>query len=387
MLRRSELLLQQTQRTGGSSSNDPSSPQHMTPDSIRSHMFHETYGIGGQRACSRSAGATDAKPRAHGWGVLRPDFNSSGRTSPVAYKDPEQGRACDLKRYRRRTAERLARGMCPRYGEAQPVADHSLCQCCGEKRRKAERARCAKARAAGILYGGRDAERCRRSASDRSKRRDRARREAGLCTRCGKQQPVKGGTVCEPCRVARRDREREQYATQRAARLCGRCGAPAPDGSARCERCGEIAAKRSRKKAKNARSRRRYVHRRVRGLCIDCAAPSQGAARCPECARRSYLRSDEHRGLPILPPRYTVIEIATGDDHGYLEQDLIPSEVPQQADSCGFSTDLLGINPDRHFPPRGLIRLSFAPGKVPGRIDGGALATRISSFSAGLARR
>ena len=66
----------------------------------------------------------------------------------------------------------------------------------------------------------------------------------------------------------------------------------------------------------NARGRRRYVRRRVRGLCIDCAAPSQGAARCPECARRSYLRSHEHRGLPILPPRYTVIEIATGTDHG-----------------------------------------------------------------------
>ena len=92
-------------------------------------------------------------------------------------------------------------------------------------------------------------------------------------------------------------------------------------------------------------------------------------------------------GLPVLPPRVTVIEIATGNNHGYLEQDLIPSEVPQQADSCGFSTELLGINPDRHFPPRRLIRLSFAPGKAPGRIDGGALATRISSFSAGLARR
>ena len=94
------------------------------------------------------------------------------------------------------------------------------------------------------------------------------------------------------------------------------CGAPAPDDSACCERCARSAAKPARKKAKNARGRRRYVRRRVRGLCIDCAAPSQGAARCPECARRSYLRSDEHRGLPILPPRYTVIEIATGADHG-----------------------------------------------------------------------
>ena len=184
----------------------------------------------------------------------------------MPYKDPDKERAGGRRRYERITAERLSRGMCPRCGEARPVADHSLCQCCGEKRRQAERARCAKARAAGILYAGRDAERCRRSASDRSKRRDRARREAGLCTRCAKQQPVEGGTVCEPCREARGEREREQYAARRAAGECGRCGAPAPDGSARCERCAGSAAKPSRKKAKNARGRRRYVRRRVRGV-------------------------------------------------------------------------------------------------------------------------
>ena len=108
----------------------------------------------------------------------------------MAYKDPEHGRVRDLERYRRRTAERLARGMCPRCGEARPVADHSLCQSCGDKRRKAEQARYAKAKAAGLLYGGRDAERCRRIARDSSKQRDRARRDAGLCTRCGTKQPV-----------------------------------------------------------------------------------------------------------------------------------------------------------------------------------------------------
>ena len=128
--------------------------------------------------------------------------------------------------------------------------------------------------------------------------------------------PWKAARCANPCREVRGESEREQYAARRAAGECGRCGAPAPDGSARCERCARSAAKPSRKKAKNARGRRRYVRRRVRGLCIDCAAPAQGAARCPECARRSYLRSDEHRGLPILPPRYTVIEIATGADHG-----------------------------------------------------------------------
>ena len=237
----------------------------------------------------------------------------------MTYKDPEQGRACDLERYRRRTAERLARGMCPRCGEAQLLPDHSLCQRCSDKRRKAGQARYAKAKAVGMLYSGRDAERCRRSASDRSRRRDRARRDACKCTRCGTHPPVEGGTVCEPCRVARRNREREQYATRRAIGLCGRCGTPAPSDAARCDRCARSAAKRSRKKAKNARTRQRYVRRRVRGLCIDCAAPSQGASRCPRCARRSWARSGEHRGLPVLPPRITVIEIATGANHGTWE--------------------------------------------------------------------
>ena len=113
----------------------------------------------------------------------------------MPYVDPEKERACARRRYERITAERTARGMCPRCGKAKPVPDRTLCRPCGEKRRKAERARHEKARAAGMLYAGRDAERCRRSASDRSKRRDGARREAGLCTRCGKQQPVEGGKV------------------------------------------------------------------------------------------------------------------------------------------------------------------------------------------------
>ena len=130
----------------------------------------------------------------------------------MAYKDLGHGRACDRERYHRRTTERLARGMCPRCGEARPVTDHSLCRSCGDKRRKAERARCAKAKAAGKQYGGRDPERCREFARDRSRRRDRARRDARTCTRCATHPPIEGGTVCEPCRVARRDGEREQYA-------------------------------------------------------------------------------------------------------------------------------------------------------------------------------
>ena len=93
------------------------------------------------------------------------------------------------------------------------------------------------------------------------------------------------------------DRARERRGDKRrmeeriAAGMCPKCGSapPAPSRS-RCESCLE-----------------------KRNACVDCNAPSQGAARCPECARRSYLRSGEHRGLPAVPPTFFVIEIETGD--------------------------------------------------------------------------
>ena len=60
----------------------------------------------------------------------------------MPYKDPEKERACARRRYNRITAERTARGMCPRCGKAKPVPDRTLCRPCGEKRRRAERAPC-----------------------------------------------------------------------------------------------------------------------------------------------------------------------------------------------------------------------------------------------------
>ena len=56
----------------------------------------------------------------------------------MPYKDAEQERACGRRRYERITAERIARGMCPRCGKARPAPDRTLCRHCGEKRRKAE---------------------------------------------------------------------------------------------------------------------------------------------------------------------------------------------------------------------------------------------------------
>ena len=281
----------------------------------------------------------------------------------MAYRDPEVQRQRDRERFRRRTAERRARGLCPRCGDRPPATDRtvyvpcadkrnrtgrardarlraegkprrdperaraaerreadlcarcgkassaperSMCEPCIEKRWAADRARYEAARAAGRLYGGRDPEAKRRSARASSSKRDRARREAGLCTRCGHRPPVEGGTVCQPCRVARQAAERERYAARRAAGLCVACGGTVLDGNAHCGPCAVLDEERRDREAKNAAARRRYAERRAAGRCTDCGESSQGASRCDACARRSYERSDHFRGMPLWPPSFAV---------------------------------------------------------------------------------
>ena len=232
----------------------------------------------------------------------------------MPHKDPGKARAYERERHRKRAAERLARGLCPRCGKHRPAAGRKVCESCGDKRRATESARYARGKAEGKPYGGRKPESRRRAARERIKLRRSGRRGAGLCTRCGDRPPIEGGAVCEPCREVRRADERELYAARRAAGLCGRCGGPA-SGASLCNSCAALGDGRDRKR-RNAARRGCYAKRRVRCLCTDCGEPTQGAARCEPCAYRSYARSGEHRGLPLYPPRYTVVELATGEDHG-----------------------------------------------------------------------
>ena len=57
---------------------------------------------------------------------------------------------------RRRHVERIASGVCTRCGKAQPEPGLKMCRDCGDKRRAADRARRARARAEGKPYRGRD---------------------------------------------------------------------------------------------------------------------------------------------------------------------------------------------------------------------------------------
>ena len=190
------------------------------------------------------------------------------------------------------------------------------CEPCLEKRRAADRTRYAAGKAAGLPYGGANADAKRRAGRAKSKRRQKERIEAGTCIRCGTRPPAEGGTTCQPCREKRQAAEKQQYAERKAARLCTRCGGPAFDGLTRCAPCSAIEQASRNPERKNARSRRLYALRRARGLCTSCGAPSQGAARCAPCAEKSYHGSQHFRGIPLWDPSYVVIELATGREHG-----------------------------------------------------------------------
>ncbi|MYE60392.1 MAG: hypothetical protein F4X35_12795 [Alphaproteobacteria bacterium] len=221
-------------------------------------------------------------------------------------------REYERERSRKERAARLAEGTCTRCGKRPAAAGRSSCEPCLEKRRASDRARYTAGKAAGRLYGGADPAAKRRAARAKSKRNQKARTEAGLCIRCGKQPPVEGGTTCMPCRDKRQAAERRQYAERRAAGCCTRCGTPVHDGLSRCARCAVIEEATKCPERKNARSRELYAERRARALCTTCGAPSQGASRCAPCAEKSYHGSAHFRGMPVWDPQYTVIEIETG---------------------------------------------------------------------------
>ena len=279
----------------------------------------------------------------------------------MAYADPEVGKARDRERFRKRTAARTAAGLCPRCGKTEPLPERTLCTRCAEKRNRASRARDARLRAAGICvpcgrapaapertafgdclekrraadraryaagkaagkpYGGADPVVKRRAGRARSKRRQKERIEAGLCIRCGKRPPVEGGTTCAPCREKRQAAEHRHYVERRAAGLCTRCGGPVHNGLSRCAPCAAIEDATRCPERKNARSRKLYAERRAAGLCTACGAPSQGAARCAPCAKRSYEGSAYFRGMPLYPPSFAVFLRGADEPLAVLDDEM-----------------------------------------------------------------
>ena len=236
-------------------------------------------------------------------------------------RDPARAREYERERTRREREERCARGICIRCGERAAMPDRASCEPCLEKRREVDRTKYAAGKAAGLPYGGADPDAKRKNARARSKRRQKARTEAGLCIQCGDRPPAEGGMTCTPCRDKRQAAERRQYRDRRAAGRCVRCGGPVFDGLSRCAPCAAVEEASRNPERKNARSRKLYAERRARGLCTSCGAPAQGASRCAACAERSYHGSAHFRGIPVWDPTWTVIELETGREHGPFDSE------------------------------------------------------------------
>ena len=169
----------------------------------------------------------------------------------MAYKDPDVGRARDRERFRKRTAERVAQGLCPRCGDGPPAPERSVCDPCAEKRNRASRARDARLRAEGRPR--RDPDQARAAGRKRTRRETAKRNTEGICTRCGKAPAAPGRASCEPCLEKRREADRARYARGKTAGLLyGGANADAKRRSAR------------------AQSMKRQKARREAGLCIRC---------------------------------------------------------------------------------------------------------------------
>ena len=132
----------------------------------------------------------------------------------MAYRDLETGRARDRERFRKRTAERRAKGLCPRCGLTPPAPGRSLCEICAGKRNAASRARDARLRAAGKPR--RDPARALACERERTRRQTAERLALGVCTRCGKRPAAPERKNCEPCIEKRRAADRARYAAASA---------------------------------------------------------------------------------------------------------------------------------------------------------------------------
>lgn len=262
--------------------------------------------------------------------------HARAKAQGLAYggRDPETKRQAGRKHSRKRSEARKAAGLCIRCGKVPAAPDRSMCEPCRENRRQARRERYGRRRAAGQCircgipspggktycascamtngWGRRDPAEKREEA----RQRYAERRARGDCTTCG--NPANGAAECRACRAA----AKERYDARRAAGLCVRCQAPTFDGAACCAPCAVAKAEtRGDREAEYAASRQQYAERRAKGQCVRCGARSPGVARCDPCARRHAESSGTWRGIPVWDPTWTVVELATGHEHGPFDRE------------------------------------------------------------------
>ena len=104
--------------------------------------------------------------------------DASLRAAGMPRRDRERDRAYERERSRLEADRRRAARLCLHCGKSPAVEGCTACEPCAEARRARERAKYAKAKAEGKLYGGRKVETRRRIGRERSRKRDETRRAA-----------------------------------------------------------------------------------------------------------------------------------------------------------------------------------------------------------------
>ena len=234
----------------------------------------------------------------------------------MAYKDIEVRNARDRERFRKRTAERIAAGLCPLCGARPPAPERRACDPCAARRNKASRTRDARLRAAGVPR--RDPDRAKAYERERSRGERAERKAAGICTACGAAPAAPGRVRCEPCLEKRRAADRTKYAAGKAAGLpyggsdieAKRCSARARSKKRQkerieaglCIRCGERPPAeggttcRTCRDRRQATERQKYEERRAARLCTRCGGPAiNGLSRCTPCAIAEEASHDPER--------------------------------------------------------------------------------------------
>lgn len=215
-------------------------------------------------------------------------------------RDPARERQYQRERRRRLYEQRISARTCTKCGRAQARPGRTTCEACARKHRTNDRIRHARAKAKGLLYGGRDPEAKRKSGRESGRRRTEARKAAGKCIRCGHGRPEAGRSMCEPCRENRRQAKKARRLERKAAGLCVRCTAPS-DGKELCKPCAAEKGRRSKRssEARREADRQRYRERKSRGECTSCGKPSGGAAECPSCRGAARKRYESRRAAGV----------------------------------------------------------------------------------------
>ena len=153
----------------------------------------------------------------------------------MAYRDPAVRRQRDRERFRKRTAERVAQGLCPRCGKRPPAEERSLCDPCAEKRNEARAAPATPGSGRKASRAGTPPRRAPPNASGPAARRQGA--STGVSAPgAARRRPPPGRASCEPCLATRREADRASYAAGKAAgMLYGGANADAKRRGARAQ--------------------------------------------------------------------------------------------------------------------------------------------------------